>query len=107
MSAPTPSVEAPATGLRWYRITVNHSHPYGDERLLPEHRFVQARSAKEALGALPLHLRSVATVGPYQVGRPAAPEHPPGKAVKAVLWTGRVMRAAGRWAVNKDAKSLD
>lgn len=107
MSGPTPSVDAPATGLRWYRITVNHPHPYEDERILPEHRFVQARTPKEAVTTLPLHLRSVATVGPYQAGYPAMPARPTGKAVKAMLWTGRAMRAAGRWAISKDAKKLE
>lgn len=107
MSAPTPSVESPAMGLRWYRITVKHPHPYQDARIVSEHRFVQARSPKEAMTALPFHLRSVASVAPYQVRYSDVPDHSTAKAYRAMMWTGRVMRAAGRWAVNKDAKALE
>ncbi|EMD22779.1 hypothetical protein [Amycolatopsis azurea] len=106
MSAPLPTVESPATGLRWYRITVKLPHPYEVGRILSEHHFVQARSPKEAMTRMPLHLRSSASVAPYQVVEPDTPDHST-KAYRAMLWTGRVMRAAGRWAVNKDAKALD
>ncbi|WP_414935534.1 hypothetical protein [Amycolatopsis sp. cmx-11-51] len=106
MSAPTPTVESPATGLRWYRITVKHPHPYEVGRILSEHHFVQARSPKEAMTRMPLHLRSSASVAPYQVDYSDLPDHST-KAYRAMLWTGRVMRAAGRWAVNKDAKALE
>ncbi|MEU3627116.1 hypothetical protein BS329_23505 [Amycolatopsis coloradensis] len=106
MSAPTPTVESPATGLHWYRITVKHPHPYEVGRILSEHRFVQARSPKEAMTRMPLHLRSSASVAPYQVDHSDVPDHST-KAYRAMLWTGRVMRAAGRWAVNKDAKALE
>ncbi|MEV6910341.1 hypothetical protein [Amycolatopsis sp. NPDC051071] len=105
MSAPTPTVESAATGLRWYRITVKQPHPYEPGRILSEHRFVQARSPKEAMTRMPLHLRSLSSVAPYQVDHAEAPDQP--KAYRAMLWTGRVMRAAGRWAVNKDAKALE
>ncbi|MFD5094508.1 hypothetical protein ACFWMR_28165 [Amycolatopsis thailandensis] len=105
MSAPLPIVESPATGLRWYRITVKLPHPYEVGRILSEHHFVQARSPKEAMTRMPLHLRTSASVAPYQVAEPDTPDHT--TAYRAMLWTGRVMRAAGRWAVNKDAKALD